>query len=368
MIEINRKPIRVLHVLHKMDLAGAETLVMNIYRTINREEIQFDFMLHSEMEGAYDREIRKLGGKMYYVPPYKVSNHIEYKNKWRKFFDEHNEYRILHAHSQGPAGVYLKIAKKYGLYTIAHSHNIANGMYLSSIAKYFMQKKVKYLSDTRLSCSEQAGIWLFGNKPFKVIPNGIKVENFLFDEKTEEKMRHEFKIKDEFVVGHIGRFSKQKNHEFLIEIFAEVCKLNAHSKLLLIGDGELKKDIEDKVRKLGIDEKVIFAGLRSDINKVIMAMDVFVLPSLYEGLGIVLIEAQAAGLNCFASAKVPKEANVSGQVDFLDLNISPKEWAEHILKKEKCIQRTQSQQKIKDAGYDIIQSTEYLAKLYLDKS
>lgn len=319
------KPIRILQVLGHLDLGGAETFIMSIYRNINKDEVQFDFIKHTFQKCFFEDEIAKLGGNIYACPRYTGINHFSYCNWWNNFFVEHPEYHVIHGHVRSTAAIYLKIAKKHGLTTIAHSHSTSNGNGLTSVVKHFIQLPIRHTADYLFSCSDKAGKWLFGEKAtqqanYHVIPNGVNLERFAFDLKQRENMRMELGIcDDEFVIGHVGRLTAPKNHRFLIELFAEYHKSNPQSRLLMIGDGELYEAVKKQCEKMGIAQSVIMTGSRADIEKYYQAMDIFVFPSLFEGFAIVAIEAQANGLPCLLSDTIPRDVGITDLVTYLPL-------------------------------------------------
>lgn len=365
------EPIRVLQVFGKLNRGGAETMIMNLYRNIDRSKVQFDFIVHTEENCDYDEEIKALGGRIYRIPRYIGKNHFEYKKAWHYFFKNHNEYEIVHGHMRSTASIYLRIAKKYRLITIAHSHNTSSGIGVSAIAKNILQYFLRYIADYMFACSSSAGKWLFGctahkRDNFFVLKNAIDTNKFIFDSSVRYSKRKELKIEDKFVIGHIGRFHPQKNHEFLIDIFKFVHDNNKSAVLLLVGEGNRKKSIEKKVNELGLNNSVVFTGVRSDIPEIMQAMDVFALPSLYEGLGIVAIEAQAAGVKCFASSKrIPEEAKISELLEYVPIAKGSQFWAEKILAYENGYDRRDMSKFVRDAGYDINQTANWLEKFYL---
>ena len=212
-------PIRIIQVFAQMNRGGAETMIMNLYRMIERSQIQFDFIVHTNEECAYDNEIRSLGGRIYRVPRYNGKNHFEYIKSWNKFFKTHPNYKIIHGHVRSTASIYLKIAKKFGLVTIAHSHSTSSGTGFSSIVKNILQYPIRNIADYLFACSEQSGEWLFGKNAskrnnFVILKNSIDVKKFVFNERVRFEKRKELKIDDKFVIGHIGRFIPSKNHKF----------------------------------------------------------------------------------------------------------------------------------------------------------
>ena len=363
-------PIRILHVTAGMNRGGSETLMMNLYRNIDKTKVQFDFILHTQGECIFNEEIRKLGGRIYSVPRYKGFNHFKYKKAWNIIFKLHPEYKIIHAHVRSTASIFLRIAKRFGLKTISHSHSTSSrGNRLERIVKKIIQFPIKHIAEYFFACSESAGKWLFGNKilkqsNFKIINNAIDVEKYVYDEIKRKEVREFLGIQDKFVVGHIGYFTKPKNHIFILEVFKEIYNKNNKAVLLLIGDGELRSVIESKISKLQLENNVILVGIRSDIPELLQAMDVFVFPSLFEGLGIVAIEAQAAGLPCIVADTIPQEAFVTDIIESLSLKVSPEIWANKILD-YKNHKRRNTYHEIVNKGYDIKETVKWLEKFYL---
>ncbi|SJZ87871.1 glycosyltransferase family 1 protein [Garciella nitratireducens] len=364
------EPIRVLHVFGRLDTGGAETMIMNVYRNIDRSKVQFDFIVHTKEKCDFDGEVKHLGGKIHRIQQYIGRNHFQYKKAWHNFFRQHPEYNIIHGHMRSTAAIYLKIAKQYGLTTIAHSHSTSSGSGFSAIAKNILQYPIRYISDYFFACSENAGKWLFGKQilrsnKFFIVKNTIDSKSFVFNKLVRLKKRKEFNIEDKFVIGHIGRFSYPKNHMFLLDIFKEIHKENENAILMLVGDGELRQQIERKIIDLNLLDNVIFTGVRSDVPELLQAMDVFVFPSLYEGLGIVTIEAQAAGVPCIVADTIPKEAYVTDLIKPICLKESAIIWAENILKYTNKFKRRNTYEEIKNSGYDILETTKWLQDFYM---
>jgi glycosyltransferase involved in cell wall biosynthesis len=353
-----------------MNPGGAESLVLNIYRSLDKTKIQFDFILFSKEECAYDNEIRKLGAKLFYIPRYNGINHFVFKKAWINFFKKNPQYSIIHGHVRSTAAIYLKIAKNFNLTTIAHSHNTGSrGNKLDAFVKYLLQLPIKYIADHLFACSYEAGKWLYGKNAtkksqFKIINNGIDTKKFAFSIKNRKKMRNKLGVNGKNVIGHVGSFTYQKNHSFLIDIFNEILKLNDNTVLLLIGDGELRIEIEDKINNLGLNKNVIITGVKENIHELLQAMDVFVFPSIFEGLGIALVEAQAAGLPCIISEKIPNEAHLTDLINQVSLNRTPQFWANSVIN---CLdyKRTDKSNDVAKRGYDIKSISNVLEEFYL---
>jgi glycosyltransferase involved in cell wall biosynthesis len=367
----NTAPIRILQVMSYMGRAGAETMIMNYYRNIDRNKVQFDFVVHTEEHCAYDDEIKELGGKLFRMPRYRVLNHFAYLKAWQDLLKSHPEHRVLHGHYFTFSALYFWVARKYKVKCIGHSHIEMKKNFKSRIMRV-ITFPLRYLSDYFFACSIAAGEFLFGlkvihGKRFTVLNNAIDANLFAYNKNKRVKARLAERIDDKFVIGHIGRFATQKNHEFLIDIFSEIKKVYSASVLLLVGDGGLRNVIEKKVADLGLNDDVIFTGVREDIPDLLQAMDVFLFPSLFEGLGIVAVEAQAAGLHCIVSDTVPSEAKLTDLVEFVSLKESPKYWASKVLQYAGGYARRNTFREIVDAGYDIKDSAIWLEKFYLDR-
>lgn len=362
---------RILHVLGGLNRGGAETMVMNIYRAIDSSLMQFDFVVHTKEKCDYNDEILSMGGRIHYIPQYTGTNHMHYKKAWIQLFENYPEYKIIHGHVRSTASIYLRIAKRKGLVTIAHSHSTSSGSGFPSIIKNILQYPIRYIADYLFACSKSAGKWLFGKNSinrdnFYILKNAIDTEKFIYDEKIRLIKREELKLKDKFVVGHIGRFTASKNHELLIDIFKFVHDRDNNAVLLLIGDGELRPKIENKIRDMSMKDCVIFIGKRSDVSDLLQAMDIFVFPSFYEGLGIAAIEAQVSGLPCLVSNTIPEEVFITRQIESLDLNCSLSHWGNRILNYKNYIRRNKYEESSFN-GYDINETTNWLQNFYLEK-
>jgi glycosyltransferase involved in cell wall biosynthesis len=355
---------RILQVVGIMNTGGIETWLMNVLRNIDKKKIQFDFVVHTDKKGYYDDEIEKLGGRIFQVPRFNIINMCLYKKAWKDLLRNSN-YHIIHTHIRSTASIFLKIAKKYGFTTIAHAHNTANGMWIHSLIKNFFQRNISKYADIRLACSKEAGNWLFKNADYRVIKNAINSSLYIFNEGIKSQYRKIFNMEDDaIVIGHIGRFIFAKNHDFLIDIFANLYKQNSKFRLVLVGDGgEMKCAIEKKVKVLGLEEKIIFTGVRSDIPQLLQMMDLFLFPSHFEGLPISLIEAQAAGLQCFISDTISKEAIITNCVYPLSLNVSIETWTNMIMNNLNY-KRENTFSYIQNNGYDIKTVTKELEDLY----
>lgn len=364
------QPIRILHVLQRMEAAGVQTLLMNIYRNIDREKVQFDFLVHYKTPQFFDDEIEKLGGRIYRLSFKEDNNFIKYIIDLDNFFKNHHEYKIVHAHMNSLGTIYLHYAKKYKIpVRIAHSHT--NSSALNGIKRLLISIMNKLYSKNAtdlFACSEAAGKYMFGNKKFKVINNAIDSKRFIFDVEKRKEIRDELDIKDNFVVGHVGRFHPQKNHKFLIEIFAKLKEIKDNSKLLLIGTGPLENEIKSQIKKLNLENDIIFLGNREDMDRIYQAMDVFLFPSLFEGLGIVGVEAQAAGTPTVCTDTLPKEIDVTPIIHRVSLNQEVSYWVREIeIAANDLLKHNNMESYIKNANYDINKLAFELETFYLEK-
>lgn len=327
--------VKILHVLGKLQMGGTETVVMNLYKNIDKEKFEFDFVVHGDEIGAYEKEIEQFGGKIYRVQKYKLYNHIRYKKKWNNLFKEHPEYNIIHAHVRSTASIYLRIAKKYGLKTICHSHSISNGVGIKAIIKRIIQRNIPKYADRLLACSEESAKWLFGKKYLhsnkcNILYNGIEIEKFKFSEIKRKQIRNNYNLSNDVIlIGNVGRLEKVKNHLFIIEVVEEIIKYNMNIKIMFCGDGSLRKLLAETIKDKKLTDFFIFVPSTALISDYYSAFDLFLMPSIYEGLGMSLVEAQIAGLKCLASNNIPIESKISNNVEYIKLN--KKIWIDKII-------------------------------------
>lgn len=357
--------IRVLQVVTHMERGGLETMLMNFYRHMDREQVQFDFLVHRQERADYDDEIESLGGRIFRLPRL-VPWSKAYLAALDAFFTEHPEYRIVHVHQDCLSSVILKVAKNHSVpVRIAHSHNANQDKNLKYPIKLWYKRSIPRYATDLFACGKNAGDWMFGGAPYQVINNAIDAAAYPCDAAKRAAVRHSLGFNDELVIGHVGRFNPQKNHPFLLEIFSALLKKEANAVLLLVGGGEDMPKIQAKARELGIADHVRFMGVRSDVADLMQAMDVFVFPSLYEGLPVTMVEAQASGLPCIISDKVPEECIItSGLVDVMPLSASADAWAEKVLEKRQCAREDHSDE-VAAHGFDITAEAEKLQEFYL---
>lgn len=365
---------RILQIFPTLTRGGLETCVMNIYRTIDRTEYQFDFLVNKG-DGPYRDEILAKGGRIYVVPQ-AVNGFLTYCKALDSFFCEHKgEFRVVHLHASSLSNlISLYYAKKYGIRVrIIHSHNSTlpkkgvRGKFHLAIHKFF-KLFVKSVATNYLGCSEVALDWMYKGTGIRdkavFIKNCILTENFTFNLERRRKVREEFGIQSEYVIGHIGRMVAQKNQLFLLEIFAEILKLRPDSKLMLIGDGCDKDKIRKKGVALGIDNNIIYAGIREDVNRLMLAFDIIVMPSLYEGLPVCLVEAQASGLPLLVSDTISQQSKLLDCVEFKSLSAPPQEWAQSAIRLAENTKREDTSAIICEKGFDSTETTKQLIQIY----
>lgn len=360
----NNQPIRILQCVSNMDRAGIETMLMNFYRNIDRDIVQFDFLCNKTKPGDYDEEIKSLGGKIYVSPGLNPFKWFKYQKYMKKLFSEHPEYKIIHCQNEAMGFPALYAAKKAGIKVrIAHSHNTTTRFDLKWPIKIMYKYLLRTVATDYAACGIAAGSYLFG-KEVRVINNAIDTDKFIFDEKKRNEIRNKFNLNDKFVIGHVGRFEPQKNHSFIIDVFYNYQKINPNTILLLIGNGSLQDKMISKVKKMNIQDKVLFLGNISNVSDFYQAIDVFILPSFHEGLPVVGIEAQTSGLKCLFSDAITRESDITGNVDFLSIN-NYETWI-NALGKVTNYKRKNMKKSIIKNGYDINTEVNKLEKYYID--
>ena len=372
-MKIKEEPIRIAHIMGKWLGGGVESVVMNYYRNIDRNKVQFDFICDEDSKYIPTDEIESLGGKVILIPPYQKP--FKYHKELKKVLKEGN-YKIVHSHISTMSFFSLWAAKSAKVpVRIVHAHSTTNKQEKKkNLMKQVLRPFSKVFANRYFCCSELAGRWLFGNKTYNqgkvyLLNNAIDVDKFKYNEKVRKAKRKELNIKDkDLVIGRIGRFAKQKNHEFLIDIFNEIHKQNKNTILLLAGDGPLKEEIQNKVKKIGLEKNVQLLGQRNDANELYQAFDAFVLPSLYEGLPVVGVEAQTAGLPCFFSTDMTKETKVLDSTKFIELSKSPKEWADIIIKELNNFKRKDMTKEITNNNYNIKNEAKKIEEKYKEFS
>lgn len=353
---------RILQVVTYMGRGGIESMLMNYYRHIDRTKIQFDFLVHRDFRADFDDEIETLGGQIYRVPPMNPASR-NYRKALAEFFKTH-PYRVVHCHLNYMSGVVLAAAKAAGIpVRIAHAHTASMNPGWKQWVRRLTKHLIPFTATTMLACSENAGRAVYGNHRFSLMANAIDAPKYRYCEDRREQMRQKLALGEAFTVMHVGRFAYPKNHTFLLDAFSQLLAIEPGARLILVGDGELRTEIEDRASQLP-DGSVRLLGTRSDITDLLQAADVFVFPSRFEGLGVTMIEAQAAGLPCIKSDTITDECIVTNLVTSLPIT-DPALWAEEILKKRGTL-RTDRLAEIQAAGYDITAAAEKLTRFYLN--
>ena len=370
-METIEEPIRVASVIGRYIGGGVEAVTINYYRNIDKNKVQLDFICDEDSTNIPYEEIERMGGKVIIIPSY--SKPFKYHKELKRVLKEGN-YKIIHSNINTLSVFSLFAAKCAGVpVRIAHSHSTTNKKEKKkNLMKQILRPFSKVFATDYMCCSELAGRWLFGNKEYDkgnvyLLNNAIDLDKFKYNESLRKKKRKELGIKDDaLVIGHIGRFVAQKNHDYLIDIFNEIHKKNNNSILLLAGQGLLMEDIKNKVKELNLDDNVKFLGQRNDANELYQAFDVFLLPSLYEGLPVVGVEAQAAGLLCYLSDDMTKETKVLDITKFMSLNNTPEEWANNILDDVKKYKRIDTSKEMTAKNFNIKEEAKKLEEYYLN--
>ena len=389
------KKINVLVLITVMDRAGAETMMMNYLRNINREKIHMDFLINREQKADYEDEIEKLGGRIYHMCPIYPGKFYRYKKEFRNFLEEHPGYDIIHSNLEERSYFAFKIAKKMGIpVRVAHAHSAPCGRNMKMIMRLYFRRKLQKYCTHKVACGEKAAKWLFGSDADLVemesfvkgenhskntvvlMKNAVDTDKFSYSTDVREKVRKKMKIsRDTLVIGHVGRFTHDKNQSFLIDIFKNVNSLNKKSAMMLIGGGKpkeeisYKEEIERKVQQSGLKGKVKLLGVREDINELMQAMDILVMPSRTEGFPVTLVEAQAVGLYCLVSDAVGYDINMTEKIQYKSLEEDASQWAQKILSMTAGGQNREAEsipmkEKVIERGYEIADAAKDLEAFY----
>ena len=362
--------LHVLHVFGKLNRGGAESRVMDLYRNMDRTKVQFDFMQHTDRVCDFQPEIEQLGGKVYHVPPFRFWNYFFYCKAWKEFIKKHPEIRIVHGHMTSTASIYLPIAHKKGVFTIAHSRNAGVDKGIKGKLTKFLRRNLKEKCDRCFACSKLAGEAVFGKEAMEqgnvtIIPNAIDAARFTFDPEVRKQKREELHIQpQEFLIGEVGRFDPQKNQKYAVEILEECRKKNFPAKLILIGEGPLMENVRQQVEELRLQEYVIFTGLQKNVVPFYQAMDFFLLPSFYEGLPGVAVEAQASGLRGILSDAITTETAMTSLMEFRSVQEPARVWADRIMA---CghYERQNMLKQMQETGFDVKNLANRLQDFYL---
>ena len=368
-----KQPIRVLEVFGRMNRGGAESMIMNLYRKMDRSRVQLDFMVHTEEHCQFDDEIEKMGGRIYRMPRFRVYNLFFYRRAWRKFFQMHPEYRVVHGHMGATAAIYLHEANQAGCFTIAHSHSADNPcLTLYDLLYSIFSWPTRYVAKQLFGCSTEAGVNRYGKKAasslkYRNFPNAIDLKRFEYGISERDKYRKELGIdSNQLVVIHVGRVTSPKNPAMIFRVFKEIVRQEPQAKCYWVGTGELEDKYRRMIEEDHLDDRICMTGVRSDIPSLLMAADCFLFPSLWEGLPVSVIEAQAAGIPCVLSDAISREVAVSDLVEWHSLSESPELWANRclIMARNSQQHRQSPTEAIRKAGYDIEDSVRWLADFY----
>lgn len=365
------KKIRVLQVVGSLRVGGAEIVALNFYKYIDRTRFNFDYLVYGDEIGKLEDEVYRLGGRVIRIPSPK-KGYLKFIKNVRKVMQEYGPYDIVHSHPLFNSGFIVKAAYMERVpVRIAHAHSSRYNEKKSLFKKVyigFMRYSMRKFSTHILACSKDAGNYLYGKKWFEekgyIINNGIDAERYVFNESIRNKIRKELQLDGKFVIGNVGRLCDVKNQDFILDVFKKIKEKHLNSKLIFVGDGTLKDYLKTKAQKLNIDNDVLFLGTRNDVNQVLQGIDVFLFPSKYEGLGMAVIEAQAAGLQCVISESIPKEVEITSLVDRVSLSVNDTKWADQILKYKNGYKRNNMQKEVILKGYDIQSTIQKVIELY----
>ncbi len=359
--------IRILQIVPNMQAGGIETWLMNQYRCLDRTKIQYDFLVHYQQRFFYDDEIEQLGGRIFRCSMREDNNIIKYIAFLFKLFKTHKEYKVIHGHMPSFSFIFMGVARICHVpVRINHSHNTSFNRNLKGYIEFLLTKLVKINSNYLFACSDLAGKYMYGKAKYTIIHNAIDVNRFMYNSSVRDELRKELGIEDKFVIGHIGRFTLQKNHEFLIDIFYDfLSRKDKNAVLLLIGTGELLDKVMCKIKELKIEDSVIYLGVRADTYRLYQVFDCFLLPSFYEGLPVVGVEAQAAGVPMLVSDSVTKEVGLLPTTLFLPIDNGTTCWCESLLNISfDAKSRIEAKDIVTSKGYSIDEETKRITDFY----
>lgn len=365
-------PERILTVVNSLDRGGAETMIMNLYRRFDKTKVQYDFALNKSEPCDYEPEALSMGARIYRLPRFTGANYFSCKKAWNEFWENHPEYRIVHGHLASSAFIYLASAKKHGIYTIVHSHTAQFRSGIAGIISAVYNFPTRFIADQFFGCSTEAGRLRYGNRivastKYLNFNNAIDKNFFRFDPETRSRYRKDLNIEGRTVLIHVGRFHEAKNHMFLLDIMSELKKQSGKYVLLLVGEGSLRPQIEKKIADLGLQTDVLLLGLRNDIPALLNSGDIFLFPSLYEGLPCSVIEAVASGLPCLISDTISPEVCICDRVVQLPITHGPEVWVNGIIHL-KTGDRCEMSEVIASSGYSIDDTARWLTEFYLGKA
>lgn len=364
------EPIRILHVLGTTQLGGAESRIMDLYRHVDRERVQFDFLVHTGGEGFFDKEIRELGGRIFRVPRFRFYNYFSYKKAVKDFFEKNHEFQAVQGHITSTAAIYLPIAKRAGIpLIIAHARSAGVDKGIKGVLTRLLRRNLSKKADFLFTCSELAGISVFGRKAVETgktvfVPNAIDCKAFEYDGLRRGKMREELGLSGKYVIGHVGRFHYAKNHEYLLQVFAALCKRGEKEYvLLLLGEGGGMEAAKKQAEDLGISDRILFAGNKRNVYDYYQAMDYFVYPSRFEGLPGTVVEAQVSGLRCLMSDSICTEVMATELVHAMSIQDAPERWAEYIVDTQDY-ERSGRREQMEKAGFDVKAQARVMTRFY----
>ena len=366
--------IRVLHSVSNMDRAGIETMLMNYYRHIDKTKVQFDFLCNKTKPGAYDDEIKSMGGRIFHTPGLNPAKYPKYLSYMKNLFSEYPEYKVVEAHN-GALGVYALHAAKRNRIPVrifhAHGASITKEWKLpiKLVCKALLPSNMNY----HFSCGIEAARCYFGDKvveenDYELIPNAIEVQRFVFNSHLREQIRRQYGLEGKHVIGHVGRFMAQKNHAFLLDVFAKIAAEDQAAVLVLLGDGELLDTMKKKAEEMQLKDRIVFAGNVGNANEWYNAFDVFVLPSIWEGLPVVGVEAQANDLPSVFSDNVTREIGLSDKAIFISLTAPIEKWVGEIIACMQKKERKDNTVMITENHYNIELEAQRLQERYLQLS
>lgn len=369
---VNHGRKKILMVLNSTSRGGAEAFVLNVCRSIDREKYQIDIAITENRLGGFDKDFEAAGCRIFSLERFRILNYFAYVRCWNKFLATYH-YDIIHGNVTSPAVIYLRIAHKYGCATILHSHSAGyrGGGMTQSVKKIFTKKAYKH-ADLWFACGEEAAQRVYGDRykncsRYYFIPNAIDVKRYRFDANVRKQIRDKYALGQEsFVIGHVGSFTTPKNHKFLLQVFAELKKHRPQSKLLLVGDGRLRDEIESQIDALNIKNDVVLSGSVSNVNEVLMSMDVMVFPSLFEGLPVSLVEAQASGLPVFMSDSITQDVVITNLIRRISLESSISVWCDEILSEKINPDRADFNDAVGSTSFNIKQCISLLEECYAD--
>lgn len=367
-----QEPERILTVVNSLDRGGAETMIMNLYRRFDKTKVQYDFALNKSEPCDYELEALSMGARIYRLPRFTGANYFYCEKAWNAFWQNHPEYKIVHGHLASSAFIYLALAKKHGLYTIVHSHTSQYRLGIAGVMSAIYNFPTRFIADQFFGCSTEAGRLRYGKRivasaKYRNLNNAIDEASFRFDPETRTKYRKNLNIDGRTVLIHVGRFHEAKNHTFLLDIMSELKKQSDKYLLLLVGEGSLRPQIEKKIVDLGLQADVLLLGLRNDIPALLSAGDIFVFPSLYEGLPCSVIEAVASGLPCLISDTISPEVCICDRVIRLPITHGPEDWVNEIMHLN-TEERGEMSEIIASSGYSIDDTARWLTEFYLEKA